>query len=137
MLKYLLIIMVICFPINIWAEENTHIVINQGAESRCMSSLINDQFCEDNYKGDYFLGTGDCVTIEDDRDNSGYLILHANCLGLHRPLHRFSKYIYVYGENPEAPEPVLGTVTFLSDGSRINQMILLHDSKQALFPLRK
>jgi hypothetical protein len=137
MLKSLLIIMAICFPFNVLAEDSTHIVVNQGAESRCMSSLINDKFCEENYKGDYYLGSGDCVTIEDDRDNSGHLILHANCLGLHCPLHRFSKYIYVYGKNPDSPEPVLGTVTFLSDGSRINQMIWLHDSKQAFFPLRK
>jgi len=137
MLKHILILIVFCFPLNVFAEDTNYVVINQGSESCCMSSFINDQFCEDNYKGDYFLRTGDCVNIEDDRDNSGHLILHANCLGLHCPLYRFSKYIYVYGKNPDSPEPVLGSVTFLSDGSRINQIILMHDSKQAFFPLRK
>ncbi|WP_143075558.1 hypothetical protein [Desulfomicrobium apsheronum] len=137
MLKHILILIIFCFPINVFAEEANYIVINQGSESRCMSALSNDKFCEDDYKGNYYLGTGDCVTIEDDRVNSGHLILRADCLGLHCPLYRFSKYIYVYGKNPDSPEPVLGTVTFLSDGSRINQMIWLHDSKQSFFPLRK
>jgi hypothetical protein len=102
-----------------------------------MSGLIDDEFIESNYAGEYFLSSGDCVTIEDDRENSGQLVLHADCLGLHSPLYRFSKFIYIYGKYPDSPEPVLGTVTFLSDGSHVNQLILQHDSRQAFFPRRK
>jgi len=118
-------------------EQDNQIKIKDGAEVRCMSGLVDEEFAESNYVGDYVFGTNDCVTIQDDRTQSGHLILHANCLGLHCPLYRFSKFIYVYGKYPDSPEPVLGTVTFLSDGSYVNQMILQHDSKNAFFPRKK
>ncbi|UTF51663.1 hypothetical protein NLA06_07190 [Desulfomicrobium sp. ZS1] len=138
MYKYLIIIIFIFIPINVFPfEQDNQIKIKDGAEVRCMSGLVDEEFAESNYVGDYVFGTNDCVTIQDDRTQSGHLILHANCLGLHCPLYRFSKFIYVYGKYPDSPEPVLGTVTFLSDGSYVNQMILQHDSKNAFFPRKK
>ena len=138
MYKYIFKILFICFFINnmVYAQGKP-IKIKDGSEVRCMSGLIDDEFIESNYAGEYFLSSGDCVTIEDDRENSGQLVLHADCLGLHSPLYRFSKFIYIYGKYPDFPEPVLGTVTFLSDGSHVNQLILQHDSRQAFFPRRK
>lgn len=138
MFKYIFHILFICFFVNNMAyAQGNPIKIKDGSEVRCMSGLIDDEFVESNYAGEYYLASGDCVTIEDDRGNSGQLVLHADCLGLHSPLYRFSKFIYVYGKNPDSPEPVLGTVTFLSDGSHVNQLILQHDSRQTFFPRRK
>jgi hypothetical protein len=58
-------------------------------------------------------------------------------MGLECPLYRFNKYIYVYGESPNSPEPILGTVTFLSNGERVNQILWQHNATQAFFPMRK
>ena len=138
MLKCLFIFILACYPINSFAYElGDQVKIKDGPEVRCMSGLVDDEFSESNYAGNYELGPNDCVTIEDSRDQNGHLVLHAECLGLHCPLYRFSKYIYVYGKSPDSPEPVLGTVTFLSDGSHVNQLIWQHDSRQAFFPRRK
>lgn len=138
MIKYLFIFAIFLWPICVMADGNFGAIkIKDGSEVRCMSCLVNEEFVEDSYAGEYFFGPDKCVVIENDLSQSGHLVLHADCLNLHSPLYRFSKYIYVYGKSPSSPEPVLGTVTFLSDGSRVNQIILQHDSRQAFFPIRK
>lgn len=138
MLKYLFAIIIISIPIFTFAENrDIKIKLKDGSEERCMSSISNDEFTHTNYIGDYYFEENNCIRIEDSPDRNGNLILHADCLGLHCPLYRFSKYIYVYGGNPEFSEPILGSVTFLSDGSHINQLILQHDSKQAFFPRKQ
>lgn len=138
MSKYILVVLIVLLPVVAMAEGNDDSMrIKDGAEVRCLSGLVDEEFMEDDYAGEYFFGSGNCVSIENDIAHSGHLILHAECLNLHRPLYRFNKYIYVYGESPDSPEPVLGSVTFLSDGSHVNQLILQHDSKQSYFPMKK
>ncbi|MDO9581656.1 MAG: hypothetical protein Q7J24_00900 [Desulfomicrobium sp.] len=138
MLKYVLIIILIFYPLLVMADGQDGIIkIKDGSEVRCMSGLVDEEFVENNFAGEYFIGSDKCVIIENNIARSGHLILHADFLKLHSPLYRFNKYIYVYGESPESPEPVLGTVTFLSDGSSVNQLIWQHDSRQAFFPIRK
>lgn len=138
MLKYVIFIFTLFFPAVLMAEgSDGFLKIKDGPEVRCLSGLVDEEFVEDNYAGEYSLGSGNCVTIENDLARSGHLILHADCLKLHCPLYRFSKYIYVYRGSQDSPDSVLGTVTFLSDGSRVNQLILQHDSRQAFFPMRK
>jgi len=138
MLKHVIVIFILFFPVVLMAEgRDGFLKIKDGPEVRCMSGLVDEEFVEDDYAGEYFLGSGSCVTIENDLARSGHLILHADCLKLHCPLYRFSKYIYVYRKSSDSPESVLGTVTFLSDGSRVNQLIWQHDSKLAFFPMRK
>jgi hypothetical protein len=111
--------------------------LKDGAEVRCMSGVLAGEFDESDFVGEYVMGSGDCVRIEGDGAGSGRLMLYADCLGLHCPLYRFNKYIYVYGSTPEPDAPVRGTVTFLSDGGHINQIILQHEARQALFPKRQ
>lgn len=108
-----------------------------GAETRCIPGVDDQEFTEDNFAGAYSLGPGKCVFIEDARKRGGQLVLHADCLGLHCPLYRFNKFVYVYGAPPGAAAPVQGTVTFMSDGSQVTQIILQHEGRQAYFPMRQ
>ncbi|WP_028578554.1 hypothetical protein [Desulfomicrobium escambiense] len=108
-----------------------------GAETRCIPGVDDQEFTEDNFAGAYSLGPGKCVFIEDARKRGGQLVLHADCLGLHCPLYRFNKFVYVYGAPPGSAAPVQGTVTFMSDGSQVTQIILQHEGRQAYFPMRQ
>lgn len=136
MKKHIVFILLALCPILAMAADLTP-QLKDGAETRCLPGVTDEEFTEENYAGAYTLGPGKCVFIEDARKRSGHLVLHADCLGLHRPLYRFNKFIYVYGESPDSSTPILGTVTFMSDGSQINQLILQHDSSQAYFPMRR
>ena len=111
--------------------------LKDGAETRCLPGMDMDEFSEENYAGAYTLGPDKCVFIEDARKRKGHLVLHVDCLGLHCPLYRFNKYIYVYGAPPGDAAPIRGTVTFMSDGYQINQLILQHEASQAYFPFRQ
>lgn len=138
MLKYVLAFFIFMVPWSAMAGSQGEITkIKDGSEVRCMSGLATEEFIESGYPGKYYLGSGDCVTIENDLARNGELILHAECLGLRCPLYRFSKYIYIYREVQDDEESVLGTVTFLSDGSAVNQLILQHDSRIAYFPMKR
>lgn len=108
-----------------------------GAETRCIPGVDDQEFTEDNFAGAYSLGPGKCVFIEDARKRGGQLVLHADCLGLHCPLYRFNRFIYVYGAPPGTSAPVQGTVTFMSNGSQVTQIILQHEGRQAYFPMRQ
>ncbi|NLW82180.1 MAG: hypothetical protein GXY42_10980 [Desulfovibrionales bacterium] len=116
------------------ANESSRDTLKHGAESRFMHGLATEEFEEENYIGEYSLGEDGRVWIKDDRAESGHLVLHAERMGLVRPLFRFNRFIYVYGVNPEAPAPILGAVMFLSDGERIHQCIWEHDGREAFFP---
>lgn len=139
MAKYMLFLMILLLFAGTSLAENTQypLKLKDGAEVRCMSGVLAGEFEESDFVGEYAMEPDNCVRIEDDRARSGHLVLRADCMGLHCPLYRFNKYIYVYGTTPEPDAPVLGTVTFLSDGNRINQLIWQHEAKQAFFPMRR
>lgn len=139
MTKYLfpLLILLLSPGISLAGEGQYPLKLKDGAEVRCMSGVLAGEFDESDFVGEYAMGPDNCVRIEDDRAGSGRLVLHADCLGLHYPLYRFNKYIYVYGTTPEPDAPIRGTVTFLSDGGHINQLIWQHEAKQAFFPIRQ
>lgn len=138
MLKYFFLAFFVFIPlISFSGELNRPYKTNIAAEERAMSSLAADEFTEDCYAGEYTFEQNKCVMIEDDRAGSGHLILKADCMGLNRPLYKFNRFIYVYGASPDSPEPILGTVTFLSDGDQVNQLLWQHDGRQAFFPVRK
>lgn len=139
MTKYMLSILLLLLSTGISLAEDQQypLKLKDGAEVRCMSAVLAAEFDESDFVGEYAMGSGNCVRIEDDRAGSGHLVLRADCMGLHCPLYRFNKYIYVYGTTPEPDAPVLGTVTFLSDGGHINQLIWQHEAKQAFFPMRQ
>ena len=122
--------------ITVLANESGQDALKHGAEARFMHGLATEEFVEENYVGAYSLGAEGRVWIEDDRAGSGHLILHAEHMGLVRPLFRYNRFIYVYGERPDAPEPLLGTVTFFSDGYHIHQFLWQHNSTHAYFPRR-
>jgi hypothetical protein len=111
--------------------------LKDGAETRCLAGVADEALCEDNFAGAYSLGPNRCVFIEDARKRGGHLVLHADCLGLHCPLYRFNKFIYVYGAPPGSQSPIQGTVTFMSDGFQVSRMILQHEGRQAYFPVRQ
>lgn len=137
MTKYILAFLLILIPFAALAQgPNCAAQLKQGAEARCMPGVDEEEFSEDAYTGAFSLGPNTCVFIEDARKRSGHLVLHADCLGLHCPLYRFNRFIYVYGPSPGSPEPVQGTVTFVSDGSQVTQIILQHEGKEAYFPRR-
>jgi hypothetical protein len=138
MMKYIYTAMIVLIPIISFAEELKFISkIDSTTEQRAISCLSSDEFEEEYYAGEYIFGNKKCVVIEDDRAGSGHLILKADCMGVRYPLYRFNRFIYVYGASPDSSEPVLGTVTFLSDGERVNQLLWQHDGNQAFFPMRR
>lgn len=118
------------------ANEAGADALKHGAEARFMHGLATEEFVEDNYVGEYSLGKLGRVWIEDDRARSGHLVLHADGLGFHRKLFRFNRFIYVYGQEPDTATPVLGSVTFFSDGYHIHQFLWQHNSTKAYFPRR-
>jgi hypothetical protein len=120
----------------ILANESGQDSLKHGAEARFMHGVATEEFVEENYVGEYSLGSAGRVWIEDDRKRSGHLILHAEHMDFTRPLFRFNRFIYVYGENPESPSPILGSVTFFSDGDHIHQFLCQHNSTKAYFPHR-
>lgn len=119
------------------ANESGQDALKHGAEARFMHGVATEEFVEENYVGDYTLPDSSRVWIEDDRARSGHLILHAEGMGLHRKLYRFNRFIYVYGDTSESPSPILGSVTFFSDGYHIHQFLWQHNSTTAHFPRRK
>lgn len=120
----------------ILANESGQDMLKHGAEARFMHGVATEEFVEDNYVGEYTLGTAGRVWIEDDRVGSGHLILHAEGMGLRRYLYRFNRFIYIYGETLDSPDPMSGTVTFFSDGYHIHQFLWQHNAVQAFFPRR-
>lgn len=122
--------------VTVLANESGQDTLKHGAEARFMHGLATEEFVEENYVGAYSLGAGGRVWIEDDRAGSGHLILHAEHMGLVRPLFRYNRFIYVYGESPDSPEPILGTVTFFSDGYHIHQFLWQHNATHAYYPRR-
>jgi hypothetical protein len=122
--------------VTVLANESGQDALKHGAESRFMHGVATEEFVEENYIGEYSMGKAGKVWIEDDRAGSGHLILHAEAMGLRRPLFRFNRFIYVYGENPDSPEPILGSVTFFSDGYHIHQFLWQHNSTHAYYPRR-
>lgn len=119
------------------ANESGQDTLKHGAEARFMHGVATEEFVEENYVGDYTLPDSSRVWIEDDRARSGHLVLHAEGMGLHRKLYRFNRFIYVYGDTSESPSPILGSVTFFSDGYHIHQFLWQHNSTTAHFPRRK
>ena len=122
--------------VTVLANESGQDALKHGAEARFMHGVATEEFVEENYIGEYSLGKLGKVWIEDDREGSGHLILHVEGLGLTRPLYRFNRYIYIYGESPDSPEPILGSVTFFSDGYHIHQFLMQHNSTHAYYPRR-
>lgn len=118
-------------------NESGQDALKHGSEARFMHGLATEEFVEENYVGTYRVSGRGRVWIEDDRAVSGRLILHDEQSGFCRPLYRFNRFIYVYGETPDKPSPVLGSVTFVSDGSMVHQFIWQHNSTQAYYPLRQ
>jgi hypothetical protein len=119
------------------ANESGQDALKHGSEARFMHGLATEEFVEDNYAGSYFVPGRGRVWIEDDRARSGHLVLHDDRTGFSRPLFRFNRFIYVYGESPDSSSPVLGSVTFLSDGTTVSQFIWQHNSTQAYYPARQ
>lgn len=136
MKKLILLALFVLCPVLALASDTVP-QLKDGADARCLPGIDSSEFCEENYAGAYTLGPGKCVFIEDARKRKGHLILHADCLGLHCPLYQFNKFIYVYGVSPDSPTPILGTVTFMSDGDGVSQLILQHDGREAYFPMRQ
>lgn len=122
--------------VTVLANESGQDALKHGAEARFMHGVATEEFVEDNYVGEYAMGKLGRVWIEDDRARSGHLILHAEHMGFRRPLFRFNRFIYVYGENPDSPEPILGSVTFFSDGYHIHQFLWQHNATYAYYPRR-
>ena len=122
--------------VTVLANESGQDTLKHGAEARFMHGVATEEFVEENYVGEYSLGAAGRVCIEDDRARSGHLILHAEGMGLTRKLFRFNRFIYVYGEDSESSEPILGSVTFFSDGYHIHQFLWQHNSTHAYFPRR-
>ena len=122
--------------VTILANESGGDTLKHGAEARFMQGLATEEFVEENYIGEYSLPDSSRVWIEDDRSRSGHLILHAEAMGLHRKLYRFNRFIYVYGQSSDVPMPVLGSVTFFSDGYHIHQFMWQHNSTEAYYPRR-
>jgi hypothetical protein len=122
--------------VTVLANESGMDTLKHGAEARFMHGVATEEFVEENYIGEYTLTDSSRVWIEDDRGVSGHLILHAEGMGLHRKLFRFNRFIYVYGETQDSPSPILGSVTFFSDGYHIHQFLWQHNSTQAYFPRR-
>lgn len=122
--------------VTVLANESGQDALKHGSEARFMHGVATEEFVEENYIGEYAMGKLGRVWIEDDRARSGHLILHAEHMGFKRPLFRFNRFIYVYGENPDSPEPILGSVTFFSDGYHIHQFMWQHNSTYAYFPRR-
>lgn len=128
---------VVALPgVTVLANESGQDTLKHGAEARFMHGVATEEFVEENYVGEYSLGAAGRVWIEDDRARSGHLILHAEAMGLTRKLFRFNRFIYVYGEDSESPSPILGSVTFFSDGYHIHQFLWQHNSTHAYFPRR-
>ena len=121
----------------ILANESGQDSLKHGSEARFMHGVATEEFVEENYIGEYTLGASGRVWIEDDRKGSGHLILHAEHMNFIRPLFRFNRFIYVYGENADSPSPILGSVTFFSDGYEIHQFLWQHNSTKAYFPRRR
>ncbi len=115
------------------ANEGSADHIKHGAEARFLHGLATEEFVEDNYLGTFFW-QGATVTIH--RDAHGHLWLHDVTHGFHRRLHRFNRFIYVYGPDDEHPEPVRGSVTFFSDGERIFQFLWQEGGKRMQAPRR-
>jgi hypothetical protein len=123
--------------VTVLANESGQDTLKHGAEARFMHGVATEEFVEENYVGEYSMGKSGKVWIEDDRAGSGHLILHAESMGLRRQLFRFNRFIYVYGESPDSPEPILGSVTFFSDGYHINNFLWQHNSTHAYYPRRE
>lgn len=107
--------------------------IKHGAEARFLHGLATEEFVEDNYLGT-FLWEGDPISIE--RDPQGNLWLHDPDHRFLRKLHRFNRFIYVYGPDDDHPEPIQGSVTFFSDGERVFQFLWQEGGTRAVFPRR-
>jgi len=122
--------------VTVLANESGMDSLKHGSEARFMHGVATEEFVEENYVGEYVMGKLGKVWIEDDRARSGHLILHAEHMGFRRPLFRFNRFIYVYGEKLDSPEPILGSVTFFSDGYHIHQFMWQHNSTYAYFPRR-
>ncbi len=127
---------VVLTGVTVLANESGQDTLKHGAEARFMHGVATEEFVEENYVGEYSLGAEGRVWIEDDRARSGHLILHAERLGLTRKLFRFNRFIYIYGEDSDSPAPILGSVTFFSDGYHIHQFLWQHNSTHAYFPRR-
>ncbi|KAF5040794.1 hypothetical protein DSECCO2_529730 [anaerobic digester metagenome] len=138
MTKLILTILLLLIPCAALAQAlNGPTQLKDGAETRCIPGVDDQEFTEENFAGAYSLGPDKCVFIEDARKRGGHLVLHADCLGLHCPLYRFNRFVYVYGSPPGTSAPVQGTVTFMSDGAQVTQIILQHEGRQAYFPMRQ
>lgn len=122
--------------VTVLANESGQDALKHGSEARFMHGVATEEFVEDNYVGEYAMGKLGRVWIEDDRARSGHLILHAEHMDFRRPLFRFNRFIYVYGQNPDSPEPILGSVTFFSDGYHIHQFLWQHNATYAYYPRR-
>ncbi|HCF04943.1 MAG TPA: hypothetical protein DEU72_01690 [Desulfomicrobiaceae bacterium] len=107
--------------------------LKHGAEARFLHGLATEEFVEDNYVGT-FHWQGDPISIE--RDAQGRLWLHDPGHGFRRRLHRFNRFIYVYGPDDDHPEPIHGSVTFFSDGERVFQFLWQEGGTRAVFPRR-
>ena len=122
--------------VTVLANESGMDALKHGSEARFMHGVATEEFVEDNYIGAYEMGKMGRVWIEDDRARSGHLILHAEHMDFKRALFRFNRFIYVYGETSDSPEPIVGSVTFFSDGYHIHQFMWQHNSTYAYFPRR-
>lgn len=122
--------------VTVLANESGQDALKHGSEARFMHGVATEEFVEDNYVGEYAMGKLGRFWIEDDRARSGHLILHAEHMGFRRPLFRFNRFIYVYGENLDFPEPILGSVTFFSDGYHIHQFMWQHNATYTYYPRR-
>jgi len=107
--------------------------LKHGAEARFLHGLATEEFVEENYLGT-FAWQGEHITIE--QDQAGNLWLHDPAHNFHRRLHRFNRFIYVYGPSNESAEPIQGSVTFFSDGERIFQFLWQTHGNHAIFPRR-
>ena len=115
------------------ANEASADRLKHGAEARFLHGLATEEFVEDNYVGT-FHWQGDPIAIE--RDPQGRLWLHDPRHGFLRRLHRFNRFIYVYGPDDDHPEPIHGSVTFFSDGERVFQFLWQEQGAHAAFPRR-
>lgn len=118
-----------------YANEAGQDQLKHGSEARFMHGIATEEFVEENYVGDYAIN-GEVVRIIDDRMYSGHLILENSRTGFRRPLYRFNRFIYVYGHGSESPEPIAGSLIFLSDGQKIHQFIWEYNDTTVYYPRR-
>lgn len=118
-----------------YANEAGQDQLKHGSEARFMHGIATEEFVEENYVGAYAIN-GEVVRIIDDRAVSGHLILEDSRTGFRRTLYRFNRFIYVYGHGSESPEPIVGSLIFLSDGQKIHQFIWEYNDTTVYYPRR-